>query len=197
MFTGIIEETGTIKTVKKLDGGKEFAIACSFSEKLKADQSICINGVCHTVTENSGNVFKVQSVEETLRKTGIGNLKGGDVVNLERSMTMDKLLDGHIVQGHADTVGAIKSIEKEGTDRLFTIDYPGQYRNLVVGRGSITLDGISLTVAREEANRFTVAIIPYTFDHTNLKFRSAGDSVNLEFDILGKYVARYLENRNS
>lgn len=199
MFTGIIEETGTVTTVSELEGGKEFHISCSFVDELKADQSISINGVCHTVTETDvpASCFKVQSVEETLRKTGIGELLPGDPVNLERSMTVNRLLDGHIVQGHVDTVGTIDAIEKEGTDRLITVTYPERFRNLVVGRGSIAIDGISLTVAREEANRMTVAIIPYTWDHTNFRAKSEGDTVNLEFDILGKYVARHLEARKS
>lgn len=196
MFTGIIEETGTIQALEDLEGGKELTISCSFAGQLKVDQSISINGVCHTVTGKDSSGFTVQSVEETLQKTNIGSLEREDAVNLERSMTMDKLLDGHLVQGHVDTVGTITAIEKEGTDRLFTIEYPEEFRGLVVGRGSITMDGISLTVAREDAGRFTVAIIPYTFDHTNLKRKAQGDTVNLEFDIIGKYVARHLENRD-
>lgn len=197
MFTGIIEETGKVENITGLDGGREITITCSFAEELKIDQSININGACHTVIEKNGKTFKVQSVEETLRKTGIGDLVKGARVNLERSMTMDRLLDGHIVQGHVDVTGVIKGIEKEGTDYLITVEYPEEFRNLIVGRGSITVDGISLTVAREEDNRFTVAIIPYTWDHTNLQARSEGERVNLEFDILGKYVARHLENRSS
>ena len=195
MFTGIIEEMGTVEHIKKLKGGRETGIRCTFAEWLKVDQSVNINGVCHTVTGVNAGSFVIQSVDETLRKTNIGKLEEGDSVNLERSLSADKLLDGHLVQGHVDTVGTISSLEKEGTDRLITIEYPEKFRDLVVGRGSIAVDGISLTVAREEENRFTVAIIPYTFDHTNLKFRSEGDQVNLEFDILGKYVVRYLENR--
>ncbi|MDX1637494.1 MAG: riboflavin synthase [Balneolaceae bacterium] len=195
MFTGIIEETGSIRNVKALDGGREFSVGASFADELKVDQSININGVCHTVTACSAETFSVQSVEETLRKSNIGDLAEGDLVNLERSMTMDKLLDGHIVQGHVDTVGTITEIETEGTDHLLTVEYPQEYRNLIVGRGSIALDGISLTVARESPPLFTVAIIPYTWDHTNLKHKGEGDTLNLEFDILGKYVARNLEER--
>lgn len=195
MFTGIIEETGRIQAFEDLEGGKELTVSCSFSDQLKIDQSISINGVCHTVTAKTPVAFNVQSVEETLRKTNIGSLKKEDIVNLERSMTADKLLDGHLVQGHVDTIGTVLKIEKEGTDRLFTIEYPGEFRDLVVGRGSISMDGVSLTVAREKDNRFTVAIIPYTLEYTNLKLKEEGDTVNLEFDIIGKYVARYLENR--
>lgn len=192
MFTGIIEETGTIQQVKNLDGGREFRISCSFTDELKVDQSICINGACHTVTALRDESFMVQSVEETLRKTNIGLLKRGSKVNLERSMTLQKLLDGHIVQGHVDTTGEIQRIIEEGADRLFTISYPPSFSGLIVGRGSVTVDGISLTVARDNGDHFTVAIIPYTFEHTNFKQKSEGDTVNLEFDILGKYVAKQL-----
>jgi riboflavin synthase len=139
----------------------------------------------------------VQSVEETLRKTNIGDLTKGDPVNLERSLRPDQLLDGHLVQGHVDATGTIVNIEQEGTDRLFTVKYPEAYKDLIVGRGSIAIDGISLTVASEKKHQFTVAIIPYTYEHTNLHNKHEGDTVNLEFDVLGKYVVRYLENRES
>lgn len=195
MFTGIIKEVGTIKSVKNLDGGKELSIGCELAREVAIDQSISINGVCHTVTSHNTDTFTVQSVEETLRKTAMGDLTEGDTVNLERSLKSSQLLDGHLVQGHVDATGMVKSIEKEGTDWLFTIEYPDEYKDLIVGRGSIAIDGISLTVASESANQFTVAIIPYTYEHTNLRDKEEGDKVNLEFDILGKYVVRYLENR--
>lgn len=196
MFTGIIETTGIIQALEDRDGGRVLEIACPFAGELKIDQSISINGVCLTVTACGEEQFRVQAVEETLRKTTIGQVSEGDTVNLERSLRPDGLLDGHIVQGHVDAAGTIVQIEKEGTDRLFTIGYPREYQNLVVGRGSVAVDGISLTVASESGNAFTVAIIPYTFEHTNLAQKKEGDRVNLEFDILGKYVARYLENRD-
>src|SRR5699024_2630187 len=149
--------------------------------EVQIDQSISINGVCHTVTERTADSFTVQSVEETLRKTNIGRIEVNDGVNLERSLRPDQLLDGHLVQGHVDGPGTIEEIRREGTDYLFTISYPEEEAALVVGRGSITIDGISLTVASEEGNRFRVAIIPYTFNHTNLSQKSAGDRVNIEF----------------
>jgi riboflavin synthase len=121
-------------------------------------------------------------------------LEEGDLVNLERSLRADQLMDGHIVQGHVDTTGTIANIEQEGTDYLFTIEYPEKHSNLVVGRGSIALDGISLTVAGEGNNTFLVAVIPYTYEHTNFKSKGIGDTVNIEFDVLGKYVVKYLEN---
>ena len=195
MFTGIIEESGTVEGVKDQRGGKEFIISASFARELRVDQSISINGACHTVVGKDRDTFGIQSVEETLRKTNLGDLREGDPVNLERSMTMERLLDGHIVQGHVDETGIIVSIEEEGMDHLVTLEYSKEHRNLVVGRGSIAVDGISLTVAQESGNRFVVAIIPYTWEHTNFYARSEGDKVNLEFDILGKYVARHLESR--
>jgi len=195
MFTGIIKEVGEVESIKDLDGGKEFTIACDLASELDIDQSISINGVCHTVTACKTGTFTVQSVEETLRKTTMGDVVEGDPVNLERSMRTDQLLDGHIVQGHVDATGKIVNIEKEGTDWLFSIEYPETNKDLIVGRGSIAIDGISLTVASEEDNEFKVAIIPYTFEHTNLHDKEEGDTVNLEFDVLGKYVVRYLENR--
>jgi riboflavin synthase len=196
VFTGIIKTVGTVETIKELDGGKEISIACDFANEIEIDQSISINGVCHTATASDEQNFTVQSVEETLRKTNIGDLKEGDLVNLERSLRPDQLLDGHIVQGHVDATGTIADIEQEGTDWLFTIEYPKEYSNLIVGRGSIAINGISLTVANDRDHSFTVAIIPYTYEHTNLKAAKVGDTVNLEFDVLGKYVIKYLENRN-
>lgn len=196
MFTGIIKSVGTVRNITPLDGGKEITIACDIAEEVSIDQSISINGVCHTVTAHDTETFMVQSVEETLRKTTIGDLKEEIPVNLERSLRPDQLLDGHIVQGHVDTTGSIKSIVKEGTDWLFTIEYPADYANLIVPRGSVSIDGISLTVASEEPPQFTVAIIPYTYEHTNLHQKEEGDQVNLEFDVLGKYVVRYLRNRD-
>jgi riboflavin synthase len=195
LFTGIIKEIGTVSSIAALDGGKEITIQCGFAQKLRVDESISINGVCHTVTAQKGDAFTVQSVEETLRKTNMGNLGEADRVNLERSLRPDQLLDGHIVQGHVDVTGTIKGVEQEGTNWLFTVEYPREYSNLVVGRGSICMEGISLTIAKEQENSFTVAIIPYTFEHTNLQSKKTGDMVNLEFDIIGKYVAKYLKER--
>lgn len=197
MFTGIIKSVGTVRQIRDLDGGKEITIAADFAEKLEVDQSISINGVCHTVTGCDAGTFVVQSVEETLRKTNIGDLKKSSPVNLERSLRADQLMDGHIVQGHVDTTGTFVDIEREGTDWLFTIEYPEQHSSLIVGRGSIAIDGISMTVANEEQNTFQVAVIPYTYEHTNFHSKEIGDTVNLEFDILGKYVLKYLEERDN
>ncbi len=194
MFTGIIEQTGKIREIKKTGGGIELTIYSDLGKELEVDDSICMNGVCQTVISRDEQSFTVQAVEETLRKTTFGLLKTGDTINLERSLTLDKRLDGHIVQGHVDTTGQIVSIVNEDMNWLITIRYPESYKNLIVGRGSIAIDGISLTVAREEGvNEFTVAIIPYTFEHTNVNTNKVGDEVNLEFDILGKYVQKMMK----
>ena len=192
MFTGIVQEIGTIHRIESLGDGLQITVACSFAETCHIDESIAINGVCHTVTAFDSQTFTVQSVAETLRKTSMGDLIEGQGVNLERSLTLQTGIEGHLVQGHVDTTGTIASIQQEGSDWLVTIAYDEEHKNLIVGRGSITVDGISLTVAREENLEFTVAIIPYTYEHTNLKFKKAGDKVNLEFDMIGKYVIRYL-----
>lgn len=193
MFTGIVQETGTIKKITPFEGGgQEMKIACSFAGTCHEDESISINGACHTVTAFDEETFTVQSVEETLRKTSLGQLKEGTPINLERSLTLQKGLEGHIVQGHVDTVGTIIEIEREQTGWLLTIEYPEEFTNMIVGRGSITMEGISLTVARESNNTFMVAIIPYTWKHTNLKTKKVGDPINLEFDVIGKYVVKYL-----
>jgi len=195
MFTGIIQEIGKINSIKSLNGGgQEMKVSCSFSDTCHEDESISINGACHTVVAFDETTFTVQSVEETLRKTSLGSLKENDPVNLERSLTLQKGIEGHLVQGHVDTTGTISGIEKEETGWLLTVEYPSEFENMIVGRGSITMEGISLTVARETGNSFVVAIIPYTWEHTNLKDKAVGDKVNLEFDVIGKYVVKYLAN---
>jgi riboflavin synthase len=195
MFTGIVSEVGKIQAIKPMQGGKELSIECSFSSTVHVDESIAVNGVCLTVVSFDDQTFTVQCVEETLRKTGLGALEKNSPVNLERSLTLEKGIEGHIVQGHVDTVGTITEINHEGADLLISIDYPDEFKDYVVGRGSISIDGISLTVARCEKNKLTVAIIPYTWEHTNLISKKEGDPVNLEFDIFGKYIVRYLKNR--
>ena len=196
MFTGIIEHLGTVTRISDLSGGLELEIEAPFAADTHIDESIAVNGVCQTVTEQNSRTFTIQAVEETLRKTNFGALRQGEVVNLERSLTLDQRIEGHIVQGHVDTTGTIKSIIHEGVNWLVAIEYPEAFVNHIVGRGSIAIDGISLTVARDEGNLLTVAIIPYTWNHTNLKDRKEGDAVNLEFDILGKYILKYLGNLN-
>jgi riboflavin synthase len=197
MFNGIIEELGKVTSVRDIGGGKELVISCKLASSLEVDNSLCVNGVCQTVVRQEKDAVTVQVVEETLRKTALGDLKPGAEVNLERSLSLSQRIDGHIVQGHVDTTGQVVDIRREGTNWLCTIGYDPEWRDLVVGRGSIAIDGISLTVARETGNEFTVAIIPYTWDHTVIKNRRKGDRVNLEFDILGKYVLRFMQNREA
>jgi riboflavin synthase len=193
MFTGIVSETGTVVSKESLNGGgQETTIKCSFAADCHIDESIAINGACHTVTAFNEETFTVQSVEETLRKTTIGSLEEGVAVNLERSLTLQTGIEGHLVQGHVDTVGTIVAMEQEETGWLITIKYPEEFDTMIVGRGSITVEGISLTIAREKDDEFVLAIIPYTWEYTNLKDKKVGDKVNLEFDIIGKYVEKYL-----
>lgn len=195
MFTGIIQEVGTVKKAESLNGGgMQFEVECSFASTCHLDESIAINGACHTVTAFTDRTFTVQSVEETLRKTTMGTLNTGSKINLERSMTLQSGIEGHLVQGHVDITGNITSIEKEETGWLIEVEFPSEFENMIVGRGSITMEGISLTIAREHGNSFVVAIIPYTWEHTNLKEKTVGDQVNLEFDVIGKYVVKYLSS---
>jgi len=195
MFTGIISEVGRIEKIEPLEGGRELQISCSFAADTHVDESISINGVCLSVVDQNEQTFTVQCVEETLRKTTFGSIRSGDSVNLERSLTLDRAVEGHIVQGHVDTTGEVTAIELDGNDRLITIRYPEEFLDYVVGRGSVAIDGISLTVARVEQTFLTVAIIPFTWGNTNLQNLKEGDRVNLEFDIFGKYIVNYLNRR--
>lgn len=195
MFTGIVSEVGKIINLTSLDGGVQLKIKCSFAEDTHIDESIAVNGVCLTVVAFTEDTFTVQCVEETLRKTSFRAIREGSLVNLERSLTLEKAIEGHIVQGHVDTTGSIASIQQNEADILITVEYPEGYADYIVGRGSISIDGISLTVARNEENLFTVAVIPYTWDNTNLSSKKEGDPVNLEFDIFGKYIVQYLKRR--
>lgn len=190
MFTGIIEALGTVARVDDQAGARRITYATPLSAEVEVDDSVAINGVCQTVVARDASSFTTVVIEETLRKTNFGSLSGGEVVNLERSLRMGDRLDGHLVQGHTDCTGRIDSITQEDTNWLLQVSFPEEWAAYVVGRGSIALEGISLTVARLERTSFTVAIIPYTWDHTNLHARRVGDAVNLEFDILGKYILR-------
>jgi len=162
-------------------------------KEIKIGDSIAINGVCLTVFERQTDRFKVEAVEETIKKTNLGDLKTGDLVNLELSLKLEERLGGHIVLGHVDTTGTIKSIKKLKNSWIFEIEFPEKFGRYIISEGSIAVDGISLTVAELDANRFKVSIIPFTWENTNLKFRKVGDRVNLEFDFFGKYVERFLK----
>ncbi len=193
MFTGIIEDLGTVVAINHSESNIDLTIKSKVSGELKIDQSISHNGVCLTVVElPSNDSHIVTAIDETLQKSNLGELKIGDVVNLERCMQMNGRLDGHIVQGHVDQTGKVESIsEKEGS-WFFTISYDDSLGNVTVEKGSICLNGTSLTAFNCSAGTFTVAIIPYTFEHTSFKNLLIGDTVNLEFDILGKYIKTYM-----
>lgn len=188
MFTGIIETQGTLRHITDLGGGKRWEIYTPLAESLKVDESVAHNGVCLTVVAQDQYVFEVEIIEETLRKTALGNLMVGESINLERALLFNGRLDGHFVQGHVDGVGKIIAVEREHTGTKFTIKYPSQYHKFLIPVGSITVDGISLTVAALTEDTFTVALIPHTLSKTNAANWEVGHIVNLEFDMLGKYV---------
>ncbi|NND72828.1 MAG: riboflavin synthase [Rhodothermales bacterium] len=197
MFTGIIESTGAVLSVEELGGGRRFRFKCEFGNELRVDESVAVNGACLTVVKQGDDFFEAVAVEETLSKSSLGELEEGSVVNHERAITMNARLDGHIVQGHVDTTGRISGIKTLDTSHEFTIEIDPAYRKYLIPKGSITVDGISLTVANLEARSFMVAIIPHTFKNTNAALWRTGDTVNIEFDMLGKYVVGYLENASS
>jgi len=190
MFTGIIETVGTVSSLKKERDNLQMIIQSELSDELKIDQSVSHNGICLTVVAIGSGTHTVTAITETLNKTNLGKLKEGDLVNLERCMQINGRLDGHIVQGHVDQTGiCTELIEKNGSWE-YTISYDPAVGNITVEKGSICLNGISLTVVNSREDSFSVAIIPYTYEHTNMKSLRIGDTVNLEFDIIGKYVAR-------
>jgi len=194
MFTGIIESLGKVVAIETAGTNKHFDVQSSISDELKIDQSVSHNGVCLTVVAVNDNVHRVTAIKETLDKTNLGLLKPGDKLNLERCMLNNGRFDGHIVQGHVDQVGKVKKITKEDGSWLFDITHESK-GHLTVEKGSITINGISLTCFNSTNTGFTVAIIPYTYEHTNMHQLKEGDTVNLEFDIIGKYVERLMANR--
>jgi riboflavin synthase len=196
MFTGIVEATGIIKQIKKESASLRIVFEASFSNELKIDQSISHNGACLTVTNIEGNKYDVVAVEETILKTNLGKLREGDEVNLERSMKIGDRLDGHLVQGHVDETAVCKRIEEKGGSWFFTFEYSVSSSNITVEKGSVCVNGVSLTVVESGKNWFSVAIIPYTFEHTNFHSLKEGDFVNLEFDIIGKYISRLVNERS-
>ncbi|MDO5607547.1 MAG: riboflavin synthase [Capnocytophaga sp.] len=190
MFTGIIEDIGKIVAVENDKGNVHLYIKSRFTSELKIDQSVAHNGVCLTVVGISDDVYKVTAIAETLAKTHIGALKVGDAVNLERGMLLTQRLDGHIVQGHVDQTAICTSIRDEHGSTRFTFSYDTQSGNVTIEKGSITVNGVSLTVTDSKTDTFSVAIIPYTMQHTNFKHLKINDAVNLEFDVIGKYVTK-------
>lgn len=196
MFTGIIEGLGTILKIEKEDQNIHFTVQSDISKDLKIDQSISHNGVCLTVVAQDQQTHRVTAIQETLLKSSLGKLKENDVVNLERCTVAGGRLDGHIVQGHVDQTAVCVDIEDQGGSTLLTFEYDASLNNITVEKGSITVDGISLTVVNSRRNRFSVAIIPYTKEHTNFANIAVGTVVNIEFDIIGKYVSKLLSLRD-
>ncbi|MDE5839131.1 MAG: riboflavin synthase [Paramuribaculum sp.] len=198
MFSGIVEEAATVVAATRDGGNLNLRIKCSFADELTIDQSVAHNGVCLTVVELHGDdTYTVTAIAETLDRSNLGNLKPGDLVNLERSMKLDGRLDGHIVQGHVDTTAVCESVEEADGSKYFKFTYTENPElkskgYVTVEKGSVTVNGVSLTVCDSEPGNFRVAIIPYTFEHTNFCRIQKGTVVNLEFDILGKYIARII-----
>jgi len=192
MFTGIIETLGKVVDLKHDQGNLHITVESGIAAELKIDQSVAHNGVCLTVVALADGKHTVTAIEETLNKTNIGHLKTGDLVNLERCMQMNARLDGHIVQGHVDQTATCVAFNELDGSWEYTFEYDASTGNVTVEKGSICINGISLTVVNSTENVFSVAIIPYTFEHTNLQHVRTGSVVNLEFDIIGKYVARLM-----
>jgi len=190
MFTGIIEKVGKITSIQKKETNLIFEIESPFTSELKIDQSVAHNGICLTVTNIQGSRYNVTAIQETLLKTNLGKLKEGSEVNLERCMLANGRFDGHIVQGHVDQIGICKSIKDNKGSWDIEFEYDSKLGNFTVEKGSICINGVSLTVVNSGVGTFSVAIIPYTFENTNFKQMKSGDTVNLEFDIIGKYLKR-------
>ncbi|MBU3714832.1 MAG: riboflavin synthase [Ferruginibacter sp.] len=195
MFTGIIEQTGTISSIEKKGSNSIFIIQSPLSAELKIDQSVSHNGVCLTVEAVSESTYQVTAIEETIQKTNLSDWKAGTVINLERCMQMNGRMDGHIVQGHVDTIAICKDIiGKNGSwEYRFSIDE--KFAPNIIEKGSVAINGISLTLFNVTQNEYTVAIIPYTYHHTNINRLKVGDKVNIEFDVIGKYVQRFMQTQ--
>jgi riboflavin synthase len=193
MFTGIIEATGKINSIEKNGTNKSFWVTSAISNELKIDQSVSHNGVCLTVDATADNMHRVTAIEETLSKTTFDHLKENDAINLERCMQMNGRLDGHIVQGHVDAVATCIGVEEKNGSWEFLFQFPAEFAHLVIEKGSVCLNGISLTAFDIKFNSFKVAIIPFTYQHTNINSIKKNSTVNIEFDIIGKYLARFRE----
>lgn len=192
MFTGIIEDLGTVTKLRTDRTNLHISILSSFTNELKIDQSVAHNGVCLTVIAIDGDQYTVTAIDETLLKSNLKSLEKGSKINLERAMKLGDRLDGHIVQGHVDQTGVCTNIEQIDGSWVYTFDYDATANNVTIEKGSITVNGVSLTVLNSQKNRFSVAIIPYTYEHTNFNSLRVEDRVNLEFDVVGKYVERLL-----
>ena len=192
MFTGIIEALGKVEKIEKEGSNVHFTFSSPISDELKIDQSVSHNGVCLTVVALSPQQHTLTAIQETLDKSNLGELKMGDEVNLERAMVTGSRLDGHMVQGHVDTTGLCTKVEELDGSWYYHFEYEPTPEHLLVDKGSICINGVSLTVVQAEGRQFSVAIIPYTYEHTTFKHLQAGNRVNLEFDVIGKYIAKYM-----
>lgn len=192
MFTGIIEIQATVKKIEHDNTNVHFTFWSNITQELKIDQSVAHNGVCLTVVAIEGDEYTVTAIDETLKRTNMGKLVVGDTVNLERCMPASGRFDGHIVQGHVDATAVCKEVKDSGGSWEFVFEHAASKNNITVEKGSITVNGVSLTVVQSTQTLFSVCIIPYTFEHTNFGKLKPGSSVNLEFDVIGKYVARLL-----
>jgi riboflavin synthase len=190
MFTGIIEDLGRVIKLEREQENLHLTIRSKITNELKIDQSVSHNGICLTVVHIEDDTYTVTAIKETLDKTNLGNLKTGDLVNIERAMKLGDRLDGHIVQGHVDQTAVCKSVNDVDGSWYFTFEYDSSLNNITIEKGSITVNGVSLTVVNSETNTFSVAIIPYTYKHTNFNMFKEGTVVNLEFDVVGKYIRR-------
>ncbi|MBO3115288.1 riboflavin synthase [Winogradskyella sp. DF17] len=195
MFTGIIEEIGTVESLNKSGSNLDITVKTVITDELKIDQSVAHNGVCLTVVDIKDEFYTVTAIAETLEKTNLGFLNIGDKINIERAMKLGDRLDGHIVQGHIDQTAICTAVDEKDGSWIFSFSYDAALNNVTIEKGSITVNGVSLTVVNSKLHEFSVAIIPYTYNHTTFKNLSVGDSVNLEFDVIGKYVKRLNELR--
>ena len=195
MFTGIIETLGTVQEIKKEKDNVHITIASSITDELQIDQSVAHNGICMTVVAIKKNLYTVTAIGETIKKTNISHWQIGDSVNLERAMRLGDRLDGHIVQGHVDQIGNCIVAKETNGSWYYTFEYDESLENITIEKGSVTVNGVSLTVVDSRKNEFSVAIIPYTFENTNFKNFKVGTKVNLEFDVIGKYVSRLYANK--
>ena len=192
MFTGIIEDLGKVEKLEREGDNLHITVSSRLTAELKIDQSVAHNGVCLTVVSLNDNSYTVTAIEETLNKTNLNELKEQDLVNLERAMILGSRLDGHIVQGHVDQTATCIHKENKDGSWIFTFSYNPDLNNVTIEKGSITINGVSLTVVNSKTNEFSVAIIPYTYEHTTFKFIEKSTEVNLEFDVIGKYVKRLM-----
>ena len=196
MFTGIIEDLGTITALNKDKDNLHITVSSNITEELKIDQSVAHNGVCLTVVSLDKNEYVVTAIKETLDKTNLGQLEVNATVNLERAMKLGDRLDGHIVQGHVDQTAICENVSEQNGSWFYTFSYDAALNNVTIEKGSVTVNGVSLTVVNSKLNEFSVAIIPYTYEHTTFKYLQKGNLVNLEFDVIGKYVKRLNDLRS-